>query len=126
MMFIDYIIIILIVLFIFFHQHIFDMFFLKLYNMFMRMHLKKRYDNNKRLFNIFIKEIKRSGIYDDYIKYCRFKNTNDLLICHEDFKIKSFIWFAKDDFFIGKTPTFFLIRLSNMCMYLDIKYGKDD
>lgn len=123
---IDYILTILIVLFTVFQLHMFDVFFLKLYNMFMRMHLKKRYDNNKRLFNIFIKEIKVRGIYDDYIKYCRFKNINVLLTCFDGFKIKSFTWFAKDDFFIGKTPTFFLIRLSNMCMCLDINYGKDD
>ena len=104
---IDYILTILIVLFTVFQLHMFDMFFLNLYNMFMRMHLKKRYDNNKRLFNIFIKEIKGRGIYDDYIKYCRFKNTNDLLICFNDFKIKSFTWFAKDDFLLVKLQHFF-------------------
>lgn len=118
---IDYILIILIVLFIFFHQCIFDIFF----NMFMHMHLKKRYNNNKRLFNIFIKEIKVHGIYDDYIKYCKFKNINHFLTCNEDFKIKSFMWFAKDYFFIDKTPIFFLNRLTNICMYLNIFYGKD-
>lgn len=123
---IDYLLIILIFLFIIFHGYIFDAIFLKLYNMFMRMHLKKRYDNNKRLFNIFIKEIKERGIYDDYIKYCRFKNINDLLTCFEGFKIKSFMWFATDDFLIGKPPTFFLNRLCNICMYLNIFYGKVD
>ena len=119
---IDYIITILTFLFIIFNEHIFD----ALYNMFMRMHLKKRYNNNKRLFNIFIKEIKGIGIYDDYIKYCKFKNINHFLTCNEDFKIKSFMWFAKDYFFIDKTPILFLNRLCNICMYLDIKYRKDD
>ena len=117
---IDYILIILIVLFIFFHPFIVD----ELYDMFMRMHLKKRYDNNKRLFNIFIKEIKERGIYDDYIKYCRFKNINDLLIYCERFEIKSFMWFAEDDFFISKPPHSFLNILCNICMYLDINSGQ--